>query len=268
MKQKIKNSLHPKKPRGIKKIVGESKEILRSTNRLSRFSSMCILSMSFMILGLLIASLLGNVFLMPVLAIGLSLIPFLYVLLASFGFKKRLNRELETSLYIITMDYIQSENLIKAVQDNIDHFHAPVKKIFQKFITQVTMINSNVTQELLNIRESIDNDNFHEWIDAVISCQTNRNLKNTLMPIVNKFSDIRIVSGEVNLELYDPFKDFILTALFLVVEPVFIWSQNADWYDILMHTMAGQIILAIDAVAFFGCLIREIRLTRPIEYKR
>lgn len=267
MREKIKESIHPRGAKGIRKIVSESKEILKATNRMSRFSSICLISVFLAILGLLIASLMNNVFLMPVLAIGFALLPFLYILLSSFGYKKRLNRELETSLSLITMEYIQSENFIQAVQNNIEYFHSPVKEIFQKFLTQVTLINSNVTEELTNVRDSIDNSVFKEWINAVISCQSNRNQKNTLMAIVHKFSDIRLVSGEVNLEIYDPLKDFVLTALFLLVEPLFIRSQNADWFNILMYTPAGKIILALDGVAFFLCLIRAIRLTRPIEYR-
>lgn len=268
MREKIKNSLHPKKVHGIRKIVGESREILKSTNQSGRFSSVCLVSIGLMALGILLAGLMDNAVLMPVLAVGFALIPFLYILLSSFGYRRRLNRELETSLSLVTMGYIQSENIVKAVENNIGYFHPPVKEIFQKFLTQVTMINANITQELMNIRESIDNDIWGEWIDAVIACQGNRNLKSTLMPIVDKFSDIRIVSGEVNLELYGPFKEFVIVSLFLLLEPAFIWSQNGDWFAILMYTTAGKTILAIDMVIFFLCLIRVIRLTRPLEYQR
>lgn len=268
MRKRIKESLHPKQARGIRKIVDESKDVLRSTNRLSRFSSTCLLSIFMAILGLLIGSLMNNVFLMPVLAIGFSLLPFLQILLSSFGYKKRLNRELETSLSLITMEYIQSENFIKAVQDNIEYLHSPVKEVFRKFLAQVTLINSNVVQELANIRDSIDNDIFRDWINSVIDCQSNRNQKNTLMGIVHKFSDIRLVSGEINIDMYDPFKDFVLTALFMILEPLFIRSQSADWFNILMYTPIGNALLALDGVAFFLCLVRAIHLTRPIEYQR
>lgn len=268
MRERIKESLQPKQARGIRKIVMESKDVLRSTNRLNRFSSTCLISAFMAILGLLIGSLMNNIFLMPVLAIGFSLLPFLQILLSSFGYKKRLNRELETSLSLITMEYIQSENFIKAVQDNIEYLHSPVKEVFRKFLAQVTLINSNVVQELANIRDSIDNDIFRDWINSVIDCQSNRNQKNTLMGIVHKFSDIRLVSGEINIDMYDPFKDFVLTALFMILEPLFIRSQSADWFNILMYTPIGNALLALDGVAFFLCLVRAIHLTRPIEYQR
>lgn len=268
MRSRIKQSLNPTKPRGIKKIIKESKEILKETNKLSRFSFLCILSAGLLTAGFIIAGLLDNIFLMPVLAAGMALIPFLYIMLSSFGFKKRLNSELETSLSIITTEYIRSENFIEAVQENLEYFHSPVKAVFKNFITQVTLINPNTTEELQKLKSEIDNDVFHEWIDAVILCQNNRNLKHTLMPIVNKLSDMRVVSGDLNLQLYDPLKEYILTAMFLIFEPLFIRSQNLEWYNILMNTAAGKIIIAIDIFVFFVCLIRIIRLTRPIEYQR
>jgi len=43
---------------------------------------------------------------------------------------------------------------------------------------------------------------------------------------------------------------------------------NADCGNILMHTQKGQVILAVDAAVFFFSLIRVIRLTRPIEFRR
>ena len=268
LKEKIKNSLHPKRVRGIRKIIKESRDVLQSTNQDSRFTSICLTSIALMILGILIASLMDNAILMPIFAVGFALIPFLCILLSSFGYKKRLHRELKTSLSLVTMEYIQNENIVKAVKDNMPYFHSPVKEVFRKFLAQVTLISANIPQELTNIKYSIDNDIWSEWIDAVISCQSNRNLKSTLIPIVDKFSDIRIVSGEVNLELYGPFKEFVIVSLFLLLEPVFIWSQNRDWFRILMFTTAGKMLLAIDAVVFFLCLIRVIRLTRPIEYQR
>jgi hypothetical protein len=238
------------------------------TGKSGRFSSLCAISFSLLILGVLAAALMENVFLMPVLAVGFALIPFLYILLVSFGYKKRLNGELETCLSIVTAEYIRSENIISAVQENMEYFHSPVKEVFQKFLTQVTMISADVNQALEQMKDGIDNDVFQEWADAVILCQNDRSLKSTLLPIVQKLSDMRVVSGELNYQLYEPFKEFVIMALVLLGEPLFIRSQSADWFNILMHTTGGQLILAADALAFFFSLIRVVRLSRPIEYKR
>lgn len=268
MATKIKRSVKPKRPRGMKKIVIECKGILKSTNKSSRFSSLCVLSFSLLVLGVLVASAMGNLFLVPVLAAGFAMLPFLYILLISFKYKKQLNEQLETALSIITAEYIRSENFISAVSENIQYLDSPVKEVFTKFLAQATMISSNVTAALEEMKGGIANDVFREWVDAVILCQSDRNLKSTLLPIVNKLSDMRIVSGELNYQLYGPFKEYIIMALVLVFEPLFLRSQSADWYNILMHTTVGQILLAANAAILFISLIRVIRLTKPVEYRR
>ncbi len=43
---------------------------------------------------------------------------------------------------------------------------------------------------------------------------------------------------------------------------------NQDWYQTLMHTAPGQIILAVCAAVIFMTMAFVIRLTQPIEYRR
>ena len=99
-------------------------------------------------------------------------------------------------------------------------------------------------------------------------CQRDRTLKSTLTPIVRKFSEMRWVSGDLNLELYSPLRNFLMMALILLCSPFLLSGVNADCGNILMHTQKGQVILAVDAAVFFFSLIRVIRLTRPIEFRR
>jgi tight adherence protein B len=43
---------------------------------------------------------------------------------------------------------------------------------------------------------------------------------------------------------------------------------NKGWFDTLMHTPVGQIILAICGAALFITTATVIKLTQPIEYRR
>lgn len=275
MKRKILQSHPAKKPRGIQKVIRsiqnlvlDAKTILAVTNRGGKFASLCTLSLAFLIAGIFIASLMGNVFLMPVLAIGFALFPFLYILLASFGYKKKLNAELETALSVVTAEYIRTEDIVSAIQESLDSCRPPVKDVFQKFVGNVTSVNANVVLALEQMKSKIDSDVFQEWVDAVILCQRDRTQKSTLTPIVRKFSEMRTVAGDLNLKLYEPFRNWLIMALALFSVPILLYTLNADWGDLLMHTKAGQIILAADAAIFFFALIRVIRQTRPIEFRR
>lgn len=43
---------------------------------------------------------------------------------------------------------------------------------------------------------------------------------------------------------------------------------NADWYHTLMHTIPGQVVLAICAAVIFLSAAKVMKLTQPIEYRR
>lgn len=266
--EQVRKVINPKKPNIIKRTVAEARQILRVTNQSGKFASLCALAFALAIIGVFIGSLMQNIFLMPVLGFGCALLPFLYILLESFRFKRRLNGELEASLSAVTAEYVRTEDIVSAVRESLDSCQPPVKEVFQGFLSQVTSVNPDISQALGKIRGSIDNDVWREWIDAVIQCQRNRTLKSTLQPIVRKLSDMRIVSGNLNSELYQPFREWSIIACLLLSFPALIWFLNKDWFNILMHTPGGQIILAVDAAVFFVSLIRVIRLTRPVEYRR
>lgn len=268
LQKRVKQSVKPKKLRGIKKIIKEAKNTLKTENKINSFSNMCLISFALAIVGVLIASAMNNMFLMPILAAGFALLPFLFILLMSGKNKKQLNASLETALSVITSSYMRTESVITAVSENIDQLDPQIRCVFQKFLVQAEMINPDIPKLLEDMKYEIDNSVFHEWIDAMILCQNDRNLKSTLLPIVNKLSDMRIVSGELDYLLYEPLKEFIVMALLVLFEIPFIRSQSQDWYDILMYSPAGKVLIAINAMVLIVSFIAVIRNTRPIEYRR
>ena len=210
----------------------------------------------------------GNFFLVPVLAAGLMFIPFWYVKLTAGHFKKDVASELETALSIITTAYLRSEDFITAVEENINYLNRPVQGVFQNFLNIVEHIDPDVDAALQNLRGSIDNEVFREWCDAVMACQYDRGLKTTLTPIVSKLSDMRIVNGELENLVFGPRKEFITMAALVVLNIPLLKFINADWYDALMHTVPGQIVLAVCAGAIFVSFAFVVKLTQPIEYRR
>jgi hypothetical protein len=268
MRKQIELSIKPKKLRGIRLIIRESRDVLMITHQSDRFSTLCMLSLLLFVTGVLIAGMMSNLIIMPVLAVGFALLPFLYVLFSASRFKKELNGELETALSIITTAYMRSENLTLAVQENLDYLNSPVKEIFEKFLTQTAMINADIPQLLEEMKCGIDNSVFQEWCEAMILCQNDRNLKSTLTPIVSKLSDMRIVAGDLEYLMYEPMKETISMAVLLIANIPLIRAQNAQWYHTLMYSIPGQITVTVSAFVIFISLIAVIRSTKPIEYRR
>ena len=228
---------------------------------------MWIISLALFAIGGTISIAINNFFLIPILSIGLGLTPFWYVIFSYNSFKRQVSEELETALSTITTSYIRSEDIILAVEENVDYLESPIKEVFLFFINQTRLITANKKLAIENMKNKIENDIFREWCSALIACQDNKNLKYTLVPIVSKLSDTRIITTELDTILYEPIKEFMsMLALVLANIPI-IRIINKDWYDILVNSMAGKVVLTLMLFTIFISINAIVRLVRPVEYK-
>lgn len=244
LRDEINETTQRKKPGIFRRTIAEAQDVLDMTGRSSRFSLICAASLLLFVVGGSIAILIGNYFLAPVMAVGFLFLPFWYVQLTASHYKRNIASELETALSIVTTAYLRSEDVLSAVEENLAYLNPPVQSVFRDFITQVKLVNPDVEAALRSLRTKIDNEIFREWCDAMCDCQHDRNLKTTLTPIVAKLSDTRTVNAELEFMLSEPRKEFIIMVLFVVGNIPLMYMLNRDWYNTLMFTPLGQIILA------------------------
>lgn len=268
IKDEINETTKRKKISILRKEIIEVQETLKITGREKMFPMLCALSLLLFSIGASISIIINNYFLLPVMAIGFMFIPFWYVRLTQTHFKKAISAELETALSIITTAYLRNEDIVTAVEENIDYLNPPVLSVFKEFISRARLINPDIAASLQDMKARIDNAVFHEWCDALISCQFDRSLKTTLTPIVSKLSDMRVVNGELENMVFEPRKEFITMGILVLGNIPLLYFLNKDWYHTLMHTIMGQIVLAICFVAIFISTAFVIKLTQPIEYRR
>lgn len=268
IKSQINEATRRKKPNFLRREIMEAQEVLRLTNRTSMFGMLCDCSLALAAVGVSVAVAIGNLFLAPVLAIGLMFVPFWYIKTTETNYKKAISSELETALSIITTAYLRNEDIITSIEENVHYLNAPVKTVFESFISRIKLSNPDVTAALLEMKQQIDNEVFHEWCDSLILCQNDRSLKSTLTPIVNKLSDMRVVNADLEYFITGPRKEFITMAFLVIGNIPLLYMLNKDWYNSLMNTIPGQVILAVSAVGIFVATAIVIKLTKPIEYKR
>lgn len=268
IKSQINEATRRKKPNLLRREITEAQEILRLTNRTHMFGILCACSLGLAAAGVCISAAIGNLFLAPVLAIGLMFVPFWYVKTTATNYKKAISSELETALSIITTAYLRNEDIITSIEENVHYLNAPVKSVFENFISRIKLSNPDLTAAILDMKQHIDNEVFHEWCDSLILCQNDRSLKSTLTPIVNKLSDMRVVNADLEYMVTCPRKEFITMALLVIGNIPLLYMLNKAWYNSLMNTIPGQIILAVSAVGIFVATAIVIKLTKPIEYKR
>ena len=268
LRDEINETTKRKKMSFLRREVTEVQSILKNTGREQKFPMLCAVSLLLFAIGCAIAIMFGNFFMLPVLAVGFMFVPFWYVRLTQTHFKKDIAAELETALSIITTAYLRNEDILTAVEENMNYLNPPVLSVFKAFVYRIKMINPDITAGLQDMRKQLENDVFHEWCDALIACQLDRNLKTTLTPIVSKLSDMRVVNGELENMVFEPRKEFIAMQTLVIGNIPLLYFLNKDWYHTLMHTPLGQIILAICFTAVFVSAAFVIRLTQPIEYRR
>lgn len=268
IKSQINEATRRKKPNLLRREITEAQEILRLTNRTQMFGILCACSLGLAAAGICISAAIGNLFLAPVLAIGLMFVPFWYVKTTATNYKKAISSELETALSIITTAYLRNEDIITSIEENVHYLNAPVKSVFENFISRIKLSNPDLTAAILDMKQHIDNEVFHEWCDSLILCQNDRSLKSTLTPIVNKLSDMRVVNADLEYMVTGPRKEFITMALLVIGNIPLLYMLNMAWYNSLMNTIPGQIILAVSAVGIFVATAIVIKITKPIEFKR
>jgi len=256
------------KPSKLEKAIREIEYALEITNKQHMFSTICFISIMLFVSGIIFAVLIGNYVLMPIFAVGFSLIPYAYTKSTVSAFNKHTKEELETSLSVITSSYIRTDNLIFAVQENIDNLKQPVKGIFKDFLGQSKLINSNMGMAIQNLRDKIDNSIFHEWCDILMACQEDHTLKETLYPVTEKLTDVRIINGELEVLTAKPKNEFI-GVIFLVYAIIpLLYFLNKEWFFVLFKTIQGKISFGITMFVTFISILKVIKHTRPIEYKK
>ncbi len=268
IRDEINETTERRKMSFFRREVMEVQSILRLTGREQKFPILCAMSMLFFAMGGGIAILFGNFLLVPVLGVGFLFLPFWYVRLTQTHFKKDIAAELETALSIVTTTYLRNEDILTAVEENMDYLNPPVLSVFRRFIYRIKMINPDIIAGLEEMKEQIENAVFREWCDAMIACQFDRNLKTTLTPIVSKLSDMRVVNGELESMVFEPRKEFITMMMLVIGNIPLLYFLNKDWYHTLMHTLPGQITLSSCFIVIFISTAFVIKLTQPIEYRR
>lgn len=268
LKYELNFATNRKKQNYFRREISEIKGILEDTGRSHKFPQITAVSSVLFIVGGSLAIVIQNWFLVPVLALGFMFLPFWYIKLTQVHFKNQLAHELETALSIITSGYLRTENIITSIEENINYLNPPIHSVFSSFLYQVKMVNPDVISALEDMKCKVNNPVFFEWIEAIILCQNDRSLKNTLTPIATKLSDMRIVNAELETLVIAPRQEFLTMVALLIGNIPLIYFLNADWYHTLMHTFVGKFVLAICGIAIFFSFSRVIKLTQPIEYKR
>lgn len=268
LREKVLTAKGKKKSSKLTASLNRIKDALESTGKGSQFTVACAASLGLMIIGCVVAVAIDNLLLIPVFAIAFALIPFAFAKRTINYYDNHVSDELETALSIITTSYVRSDDIVTAVKENVQYLKPPVKDIFVCFVAENSMISANIKQSIKHLREKVKNSIFKEWCDTLIACQDDRTLKDTLMPVVAKLTDVRLANNEIKGLLFAARTEYFMMAGMVVANIPLLYVLNKDWYNALMYTMLGKIVMAICAGAILVTALLMLRYTKPIEYKK
>lgn len=258
---------HDRQPKGVYRYLVQTQAALETTGRGRQFPVVLCLSLGLVLVGVLVSLMLDNPFLVPVAAIAMALIPFAYVGNSVAQYRKHIRQEMETTLSIITISYIRCDDILTAVKENLTYIKPPMQEMFGSFLSEATLVSSDVKQALDNLALKVDDEIFREWCQTLVLCQEDRTMKDTLQPIVNKLTDIRLVNAELTTMLSSARTEYWTMVALVVGNIPLLYVLNQDWFHTLMDTTPGKLVLAICGGVILITAGLMYRFTKPLEYK-
>ncbi len=237
------------------------------TGKGKQFSFVCVGSLLGIALGAILAVVLDNLFLLPVLAVAFALAPFLYIGTMLESYEKRTQAELEVSLSSITSAYLRTEDIISAVEENIPHIKPPLSAVFRSFLGDAA-IHSDIRQAIYNLKEKIDDEVFQEWCDILVRCQDDRSLMDTLQPTIHKLADVRMVNSDLQSVLVGAKVEYWSMVALLIGNVPLLYLLNKDWYRTLLYSLPGKITVGVCGVVILVTAILARKYTRPIRFEK
>ena len=269
-KESLRDRAHTLRSGKKKKSLGQrliyTQDALNAMGKGGKFALIVCASLVLMAAGAVIGILINNVFLIPTFSAFFAIIPFVYVRNSLDRYEKHILDELETTLSVITTSYNRSDNIITAVKENLSYIKPPLREHFNAFINDATLV-SNTTQALKNLKTKVDDIVFAEWCDALIQCEADSTLKETLQPIVTKLTDVRVVNMETSAMMSSVRMEYYTMAGMVVGNVPLLYVLNKDWFHTLVYETPGKITLGVCGLVIFVTYLFLLKFTKPIEYK-
>jgi len=243
------------------------RQALDATGMVSGFGIVCIAAFLLTAAGVILAVLLGNYWLIPVLALAGAAAPFMVAMGSIEAYDRQTETELETALSIITSTYIRTGDIVAAVEQNLSNIKQPVRDIFAAFTGRASLVTADISRCIRNLKENSGNRIFREWCDTLIACQEDSSNRYILMPIVSKLTEIRLVNSEMTTMIAGCRREYWSMVLILLANIPLLMIINRDWFDALVHTVPGQIVTAFCGFVILVTAFLMQKFTKPVGFE-
>ena len=255
-----------KKPNFFVRTLVDTKAILTSVGQSGKFIVICIVSLVLAVVGVVLSLTLNNPFLIPAFILGFISIPFIFVRTYSYSYQRHLRRELELALSQITVSYMRTDDILKAVEENIPNINPPVREVFEGFVSQIKYINPNIRQAIDDMANKIGDSIFHEWCECLKRCNQNRTLKYMLTPVVDKYATLREISGEIQDQLNSYKVEYFIFVGILYGNYPLVYLLEKEWFKVLVVSVQGLALTGFITFVTVLCTIILSFILKPLDF--
>lgn len=240
--------------------------IVQNTVAMNGFSMQLFWLMTFLagFLGIILGKFLFMDMLLSFAAgVAMLPVPFIVLKVRARWYQRNQDEMLENTMNLITNSYLCCNDIITAINTNLDKIDLP--QPFAEFITEVTLIDSNLRRALLKLDLKLRNKYFSEWVDLLILAQEKSGDYRFILPAVMQgMNDAKRLQIEADTVMMSVWRDYFTSiVLAFSIIPLLRWSNNA-WFDILVGTVAGKILLLLMLVLTLVSAFITLKINKPL----
>lgn len=167
-----------------------------------------------------------------------------------------------SSMMVLSNSYLSTNDFIKSVEENIGNLDYP--EPFQRFLTQVTLLDNNVKHCLRRMEDSVNNAYFSQWVDALILAQGDRALKYVCVSVVDSMHDVISAQQESEAAMYAVWRDYIVTLILIFSVPLVFKFLMTDAYITMTTSPVGQGLFLLLLATVVMSVILALKINKPI----
>ena len=216
------------------------------------------------VIGIAVGVFYSNILICIVLGFGLPFFQYQMLLQRNHNVVRDHNEKLEIYMSIVTNSYMQSEDIESAISDSYSRMDSreAAARPFEAFIGQ-SAGNADIKQCILDMKQDIDNEHFHQWCDKLVICRDNSKLKYVLPYVINRMRRKRTLDSETVTICHSNFRDFMIACIITLVMTLIVPMFNPTWKSIVSHTAIGKAATAFVIVIVLIATAYVVRVNRP-----
>lgn len=190
-------------------------------------------------------------------------VPFIIFKVRARWYKRNQDELLENAMNLITNSYLSCNDIITAVNENLDKLD--IYKPFAEFITDVTLIDSNLRRALRRLELKINNRFFSEWIDILVLSQEKSGDYRFILPaVVQSMNDAKRLQIEADTVMMSVWREYFMAILLsFSIIPLLRWS-NSEWFSILVGSTGGKLLILLMLVLTIVTAFITLRINKPL----